>query len=120
VIYRRLIAWCLLALMLIPAFVHAADVQATLDRNSVALGETVTLNLRIQGDASNLAMPDLGVLGSDFDMLGTSQNSSVSVINGAATSELTLGVVLRPRIPALCRFPRLILPAVERRPCNWK
>jgi hypothetical protein len=107
VIYRRLIAWCLLALMLIPAFVHAADVQATLDRNSVALGETVTLNLRIQGDASNLAMPDLGVLGSDFDMLGTSQNSSVSVINGAATSELTLGVVLRPRHTGTLQIPSL-------------
>jgi hypothetical protein len=107
VIYRRLIAWCLLALMLIPAFVHAADVQATLDRTSVSLGETVTLNLRIQGDASNLAMPDLGVLGSDFDMLGTSQNSSVSVVNGAATSELTLGVVLRPRHTGTLQIPSL-------------
>ncbi|MBB6241327.1 BatD family protein [Rhodanobacter sp. MP1X3] len=108
-IYRRLIAWCLLSLMLIPAFVHAGDVQATLDRTSVSLGETVTLNLRIQGDASNLAMPDLGVLGSDFDMLGTSQNSSVSVVNGAATSELTLGVVLRPRHTGTLQIPSLVI-----------
>ena len=105
--HRRFIAWCLLALWLIPAFAHAADVQATLDRSTVALGETVTLNLRIQGDAGNVAMPNLGVLGRDFDMLGTSQNSSLSVVNGAATSELTLGVVLRPRHTGLLPIPSL-------------
>ena len=105
--HRRLIAWCLLLLLLMPVWVHAADVQATLDRSTVALGETVTLNLRIQGDAGNRAMPDLSVLGSDFDMLGTSQNSSLSVVNGAATSELTLGVVLRPRHTGTLQIPSL-------------
>ncbi len=106
-IHRRLFAWCLLALLLLPTFAQAADVQATLDRNSVALGETVTLNLHIQGDASNLAMPDLGALGNDFDMLGTSQNSSLTVINGVPTSELTLGIVLRPRRVGTLTIPSL-------------
>lgn len=105
--HRRLIAWCLLALLLIPALANAADVQATLDRSTVALGETVTLNLHIQGDAGNIAMPDLSVLGNDFDMLGTSQNSSVSVVNGAATSELILGVVLRPLHTGSLQIPSL-------------
>ena len=105
--HRKLIAWCLPVLLLIPMFAHAADVQATLDRTSVPLGETVTLNLRIQGDAGNLAMPNLSVLGGDFDMLGTSQNSSLSVVNGAATSELTLGVVLRPRHTGILPIPSL-------------
>jgi len=105
--HRRLIAWCLLALLLIPALANAADVQATLDRSTVALGETVTLNLHIRGDAGNIAMPDLSVLGNDFDMLGTSQNSSVSVVNGAATSELILGVVLRPLHTGSLQIPSL-------------
>ena len=105
--HRRFIAWCLLALLLTPAFANAADVRATLDRSTVALGETVTLNLHIQGDAGNIAMPDLSVLGSDFDMLGTSQNSSVSVVNGAATSELILGVVLRPLHTGSLQIPSL-------------
>ena len=105
--HRRLIAWCVLALWLIPAFANAADVQATLDRNTVALGETVTLNLHIEGNVGNIAMPDLSVLGNDFDMLGTSQNSSVSVVNGAATSELILGVVLRPRRTGIVQIPSL-------------
>jgi hypothetical protein len=105
--HRRFIAWCLLALLLTPAYANAADVRATLDRSTVALGETVTLNLHIQGDAGNIAMPDLSVLGNDFDMLGTSQNSSVSVVNGAATSELILGVVLRPLHTGSLQIPSL-------------
>jgi hypothetical protein len=105
--HRRLIAWCLLALVFMPAFAHAADVQATLDRSTVALGETVTLNLHIEGDAGNIAMPDLSVLGKDFDMLGTSQNSSLRVVNGAATSELILGVVLRPLHAGTLQIPSL-------------
>ena len=106
-IKRRLAAWCLMALLLLPAFAEAASVQATLDRDSVALGETVTLNLRIQGDARNVAMPDLSVLNADFDVMGTSQNSSLSVVNGAATSELTLGVVLRPRHAGALTIPAM-------------
>ena len=104
---RRLTAWCLLAFLLLPAFAYAANVQATLDRDSVALGETVTLNLRIQGDASNVAMPDFSVLNSDFDVMGTSQNSSLSIVNGTATSELTLGVVLRPRHAGVLTIPAM-------------
>lgn len=105
--HRRFAAWCLLLCLLLPMFAHAADVQATLDRSSVPLGETVTLNLRIQGDVSTVAMPDFSALNSDFDVLGTSQNSSLSVVNGAATSELVLGVMLRPRHAGLLAIPAM-------------
>jgi hypothetical protein len=114
--HRRLIAWCLLALLLIPAFANAAVVQATLDRTSVALGETVTLNLHIQSSAGNISMPDLSVLGNDFDMLGTSQNSSVSVVNGTATSELILGVVLRPLHTGTLQIPSLAIAGSQTAP----
>lgn len=107
--HRRLAAWCLVGLMLLPAFADAASVHATVDRNSVALGETVTLDLHIQGDANNLAMPDLSVLNADFDVMGTSQNSSLSVVNGTATSELTLGVMLRPRHAGALTIPALVI-----------
>lgn len=106
-IYRRIHCWCLLFFLLIPAFAQAADVHASLDRDSVALGETVTLTLRIQGDATNLAMPDLSVLNGDFDVLGTSQSSSLSIVNGTSTSELSLGVELRPRHPGVLLIPAM-------------
>ena len=36
-----------LALLLLPALASAARVQATLDRDTAQLGDTVTLNLRV-------------------------------------------------------------------------
>ncbi len=105
--FRRLIGAWMLALLLVPALVHAAQVTATLDRNSVQLGDTVTLNLRVEGAGGDVQMPDLHVLDQDFDILGTSQNSSLSVINGKATSSLTFGVALRPKHVGTLQIPAL-------------
>jgi hypothetical protein len=95
--FRRFIVGWLLTLLLVPALVQATDVRATLDRNSVQLGETVTLNLRVANAGGGIGMPDLRALSQDFSILGTSQNSSLSIVNGAATSTLTFGVALRPK-----------------------
>lgn len=105
--FRRLIGAWLLALLLVPALVHAAQVTASLDRNSLQLGDTVTLNLRVEGAGNDVQMPDLHVLGQDFSILGSSQNSSLSVINGKATSSLTFGVVLRPKHVGSLQIPAL-------------
>ena len=78
-----------------PVVSRAADVQATLDRTQVELGETVTLNLRVNGGGM-AAAPDLGALSKDFAVLGTSSNTSISIINGNRSSQLTIGVALRP------------------------
>ena len=113
---RRIVSRWLVVLLLLPALGHAASVQATLDRSTVQLGETVTLNLHISGDAANLGSPDLGALNKDFEVLGTSQNSSLSVINGAATSELTFGVALRPRHEGLLQIPALTVAGSQTAP----
>jgi hypothetical protein len=104
---RRFLRCWLLLLLLVPAMARAVDVQATLDRSRVQLGETVTLNLRLAGAGSNIAMPDLSVLNQDFEILGTSQNSSLSIVNGGATSELTFGVALRPKHVGVLQIPAL-------------
>lgn len=103
---RLIIGWWLLLLMA-PALAQATDVQATLDRSSVQLGETVTLNLRVQNAGGGMAMPNLSALSQDFTILGTSQNSSLSVVNGSATSTLTFGVALRPRHLGTLQIPAL-------------
>ncbi|MES1154475.1 MAG: BatD family protein, partial [Rhodanobacter sp.] len=94
-------------LALVPALASAAEVTATLDRDHVQLGETVTLNVRVEGDTGGVAAPDLRALGQDFQLLGTSQNNSLSVINGQASSELTFGVALRPRHVGVLQIPAL-------------
>ena len=105
--FARVFAICLFALLVIPAAARAAQVTATLDRNHVQLGDTVTLNVRIVGARSNVAMPDLGVLNPDFSVLGTSQNRSVTVDNGTTTSSLTFGVALRPNHVGTLQIPAL-------------
>ena len=107
--FRRVIAACWLALLLLPGLLHATEVTATLDRSSVQLGDTVTLNLRVTGASSGVQMPDLHALRQDFDILGSSQNSSLSVINGQASSSLTFGVALRPRHEGTLQSPALNL-----------
>jgi hypothetical protein len=107
VILRKFIGGCLLALALLPALALAGDVSATLDRNDVQLGETVTLNVRVNGQGMGVAAPDLGALNRDFQILGSSQNSSYSMVNGKASAELTFGIALRPRHTGVLQIPAL-------------
>ncbi|XRD91097.1 protein BatD [Dyella nitratireducens] len=93
----------------------AASVQATLDRNDVHLGETVTLNLHI-GDAVTASTPDLSVLDRDFEVLGTSTSSSLSVINGKQSAELIIGVALRPKHQGDLQIPSLNLAGSQTNP----
>jgi hypothetical protein len=101
----RLRWWLCLLLCCLPWWAAAADVRAVLDRGSVQLGETVTLNLKVSG--GSVGTPDLSVLESDFEVLGTSSNSSLSIVNGKRTSEFTYGIALRPR-----HVGRLTIPAI--------
>lgn len=103
----RAIALCLLTLLLVPVAARAAQVTATLDRDSVQLGDTVTLNLRVEGANDQVGMPDLHALQQDFSILGTSQNRSLTVDNGKASSSLTFGVALRPKRTGTLQIPAL-------------
>ncbi|WP_338065711.1 BatD family protein [Dyella jiangningensis] len=99
------ILWCLFA-MLWPLAAAAAEVQATLDRTRVELGETVTLNLRSQGGGM-VQTPDLSALSRDFAVLGSSSNTSISIINGQRSAQVTVGVALRPLHTGVLRVPPL-------------
>ena len=92
---RHLLALLWFITCLVPIASHAAEVQATLDRARVELGETVTLNLRAAGGGL-VQPPDLSALGRDFAVLGTSSNTSVSIVNGNRTAQVVVGVALRP------------------------
>ncbi|HZX71052.1 MAG TPA: BatD family protein [Rhodanobacter sp.] len=86
---------------------RAAQVTATLDRTQVQLGDTVTLNVRVEGAGGHVEMPDLGALSQDFSILGRSQNRSVTVDNGKTTSSLIFGAVLRPTHAGTLQIPAL-------------
>lgn len=103
---RRLLLFVLL--LLGAPLARAANVQATLDRSQVQLGETVTLNVRVQGDAT-IGTPDLGALANDFEILGTSSNRTVSIVNGQQSDALTYGVALRPKRIGQLQVPSLTI-----------
>ena len=105
---RRLALRTLLALLL-PALVWpalAADaVRAWLDRDSMQLGETVTLNVETSGAVGE---PDFSGLENDFELLNRSNSSSVSIVNGSATSTQLWAIGLKPK-----REGKLVVPALS-------
>ena len=113
---RTLQGFILVLCLLLPLLARAVDVQATLDRNSMQLGETVTLNLHVAGGSGNVAMPDLSPLQQDFDILGRSQSSSLSIVNGKRSSELVIGVVLRPKHAGTLTIPPLTVAGAQTAP----
>jgi len=96
----------LIACLLLPLLAQASGVQAALDRSKVQLGETVTLNLRTDGGVS-MSTPDLSALSPDFEILGTSSSNSISIINGRQSSQLTIGIALRPKHVGQLQIPSL-------------
>lgn len=109
--FRRCL--CVLALLLLPALGHAVQVHASLDRSNASLGDTVTLNLRVDGAGSNVQLPDLSALNQDFDVLGTSQNRSLSIVNGVRSAQFTIGVALRPKHAGTLIIPALTVDGAQ-------
>lgn len=102
---RRLVF--LLVFVLLPAAALAqVTARANLDRTQVRMGETVALTITVDG-LQQAAPPDLSPLSDDFTVLGSSTNSSLSIINGQRTLRTEFGVALRPNHPGTITIPAL-------------
>lgn len=92
-------------LWVMPGLLNAA-VTATLDRNAIYTGDTVTLRIATTGDDEG-KQPDLAPLAKDFEVLGTSSSSQIRIINGQRSDKHEWLVELAPlkkgplTIPAL-------------------
>ncbi len=96
----------LLALLLVmPGLVNAA-VTATLDRNAVYTGDTVTLRITTTGDDQG-EQPDLAPLQNDFEVLGTSSSSQIQIINGKRSDRHEWLVELAPLARGTLTIPAL-------------
>ena len=103
---RRFAAFFALATLWISAEASAATVRAWLDRSAMQLGETVTLNVEVTGDAS-AAKPDFGALEQDFTLQGTQSSTSVNILNGQTTAKVLWAVALAPKHPGTLTVPAL-------------
>ena len=81
-----------------------AATRAWLDRNQVALGESVTLNIETDQAA---AVPDFSPLRADFDLSGQSSSRQVQMVNGTVTAKTTYLVNLAPRRAGTLAIPAL-------------
>ena len=83
----------------------AADLEAWLDRNRVAEGDTVQLTLEARGQTNG--RPDTAPLEQDFDVLGMSTGSRVSIVNGRTDARTTWTLTLSPKHSGVLTIPAL-------------
>jgi hypothetical protein len=81
-----------------------AVVRASLDRNQVALGESVTLSIETDQAA---AVPDLSPLSADFDLSGQSNSRRLQMVNGVVSASTTHVVNLTPKREGFLGIPPL-------------
>jgi hypothetical protein len=95
----------------------AADARAWLDRNSMHMGETVTLNVEVT-DNAKASQPDFSALQNDFDLLGTQSSSSVNIVNGQTSSKLLWAVGLEPKHAGTLTIPALTVAGTQTQPIS--
>ncbi len=108
----------LMLLTLLTALPAAAtEVRAFLDRDSVHLGDTVTLNVSVEGAAS-ASVPDFSVLVPDFVVSGTSRNQSIRIDNGKVSKTVLFGVVLKARRVGTLSIPSFTIDGEKTQPLS--
>ncbi|SEA23321.1 Oxygen tolerance [Desulfuromusa kysingii] len=96
----------ILILLLSPLSLLAAQVSAVADRDRIGAGESLQLELRVQGSAED--DPDLRPLDENWDILNRSQSKQMQIINGKISHSLVISLALMPRhtgeleIPSIC------------------
>ncbi len=102
---KRTTVLVLMLLFAAPLSLLAAQVSAVADRDRLTTGESLRLELRVQGSPDN--DPDLSVLEPDWEILNRSQSSQMSLVNGDFSRSVVYSLILMPR-----RNGELIVPAV--------
>jgi hypothetical protein len=101
----RLRLTAIAALLLFPSLILAASFTATLDRDTVNVGEAVTLSLNFEG-GSPKAVPALPNI-PNLKLGSTAQSSSFKFINGQMNSTVTYTYQLTPTQPGEFMIPAL-------------
>ncbi|WP_201353333.1 BatD family protein [Hydrogenimonas urashimensis] len=81
------------ALLFVPLFLAAAGIKMHVDRKEVTRGDTVTFSITAEGE--DVAFPVLKEI-DGFPILGTSQRSNISIINGHTSRSVTKSYTFAP------------------------
>ncbi|MBN8482897.1 MAG: protein BatD, partial [Xanthomonadales bacterium] len=93
----------------LPAFADGA--RAWLDRDTMQVGETVTLNVEVEGGAAG--EPDFSSLAADFNLLGTQSSRQFNMSNGQSTSKNVWAIGLEPKHAGTIDIPALAVGALR-------
>ena len=112
----RTFLFTLIASLIAIAPLHAATpaARAWLDRDTMHLGETVTLNVETEGDAGG--QPSFSALSQDFSMLGTQSSQQVSIVNGSSSAKTVWAVGLEPKHAGRITIPALTVGSAQTAP----
>lgn len=102
----KLVLLLLAALVLLATGGAQADIAASLDRQRVALGDTLRLTLTADGD-EELSAVDLAPLQRDFEILRRSTSSQTRFVNGRRSHTRQLLLDLAPRSTGRLQIPPL-------------
>lgn len=98
--------WLAVVMLLLSAAADAADVTASLDRNRIVAGETVTLTIQTSDPQQSLDT-DLSALEQDFTVLDRRSETQMSVVNGRQSAVVRLLVTLEPKHEGELTVPSL-------------
>ncbi len=90
---------------------YAAEISVQTDRGTIRMNEAFTLTFSAQGRIDN--NPDFAPLQQDFEVAGTSQNSSFSIINGQAETRSNWMVTVFPKHSGTLTIPPIRFGADE-------
>ncbi len=93
-------------LLLTQTPISLAQVEASLDRSQISLGETVQLSLLHHGSLAG--DPDLTPLRHDFDIIGSNRGTSLQIINGSMSEQTQVQLTLAPRHAGTLSIPALL------------
>lgn len=97
--------------------VQAAGVQASVSRNPVQLNESFQLTFESTED---IGQPDLAPLRQDLEILGTSQSTNISMVNGRTEKKASYNLQVMAKRAGEVRIPSVSFGAVQSNPLTLK
>lgn len=105
---------CGLLVFLLMYSIHAmaADFTASVNRNSVAVGQAFTLTLKLSGTSAS-AKPDWSALNQNFRVLNQQQSTQTTIINGKVESSVSWQLSLMAKRKGQSSIPSITIDTVQ-------
>lgn len=108
---RRLAVLCFVALGAVAAHAQQASLEASVDRPVIHDNESFTYTIRAEG--SMRGEPELGVIKQQFDVLASSSEKRIGIVNGRASEVTTWTFELMPKKAGDFTLPQVRVGALQ-------